>query len=304
VQFATHDPAMGTVSPASATTSAYDSAEPGVAEATLAAGSEVGDGIIVVTATAGSAVGTEYVTLIGPVASLAVRATQKYMTVFGEANRVVVDARDVHNWPAVDGTQVTFSAEPADLVGWSQETAITQDGLASTYLNPLSMTGRVTVTVSADGVQSEPLALWIVGRAEDGELTVSADPSVIYTLSPLRFSHVTVRVWDGDVDGDGNREPAGDGTNIRLEIDDPTLAGFQGGDARCDYCAVVVPLSNGVATARLFAKEGAEGEAEISACLQGTTGCKFGGPFETTMIRFVAEARNFIFLPLVMKPGG
>ncbi len=303
VEFATSDPALGTVSPGTVTSSAYNSPQPGVAEATLTAGSEVGDGTVVITAAAGSAVGTEHVTLIGPVTSLAVRATQKYMTIFGEANRVVVDARDAHNWPVADGTEITFRVEPANLAAWTQETVVTHGGLASTYLNPLSMTGRVTVTVSADGVQSAPLALWIVGRAEDGELAVSADPSVVYTLSPLRFSQLTVQAWDGDVDGDGNPEPAGDGTRIRLEIDDPTLAGFQDGDPRCDYCAVVVPLSNGMATARLFAKEGAEGEAEISACLQGTTGCKPGGPFGTTMIQFVPEARNFIFLPLVIDPG-
>jgi hypothetical protein len=301
VEFATRDPAMGTVSPASATTSAYASEKPGVAETTLTAGSQVGDGTIVITATAGSAVGVEHVTLIGPVANLDVRTTQKYMTIFGEANRVVVDARDAHNWPVVDGTEVTFSVEPADLAGWSQETAITRGGLASAYLSPLSTTGRVTVTVSANGVQSEPIPLWIVDRAENGELSVAAAPSEIYTLSPLRFSQVTVQVWDGDVDGDGEREPAGDGTRIRLEIDDPSLGGFQDGDPDCGYCYVIVHLSNGVATARLFAKEEAEGEAEIWACLQGTTGCKPVGPFETTMVSFIPEERNFIFLPLVIR---
>jgi len=181
-----------------------------VAIRTLTAGSALGEGTIVVTATTGSAVGTEHVTLVGPAASLQVRVSRKYMAAAGEANMVVADVRDAHNWPVVDGTLVTFRVDPATFGIWSAPTTRTSRGVASSYLNPGLNRGRATVQASVDGMQSEPVEVWIVGPADT--ITMTAEPATININLPSAFSMITAHALDDE----GN--PAPDGTILRFEL--------------------------------------------------------------------------------------
>jgi len=285
---------MGTLSPDSATTSAISTAQPGLAQTTLTAGNELGDGTIIVTATAGSAVGSEHVTLIGPAANLQVRASNKYMAEGGAANLVVVDVRDPHNWPVVDGTPVSLSIDPAGFGLWSETTPRTSRGIASSYLNPGRTRGLATIRASVDGVQSEPVEVRIVGPAD--VITMTAEPASINVNLPSAFSTITAHVLDDE------GYPAPDGTIIRLTIEDVRLGGFEGGDPNRNYGLIDVPLRDGVVTAKLFAK-GPVGTTSIEACVRARTGdrCQPGGPLaEPITVQFVST-RSYIYLPLVVK---
>lgn len=285
VNFVTNNPAMGTLLRNSATTLPISTAHPGLAQTTLIAGNELGNGTIIITATAGSAVGSEHVTLVGPAAGLQVRVSRKYMAAAGEANLVVADVRDTNNWPVVDGTPVTFSVDPTTFGIWSAPTTRTSRGLASSYLNPGLNRGRATVQASVGGLQSEPVEVWIVGPADT--ITITAEPATINITLPSAFSTITAHALDDE----GN--PAPDGTMLRFEIDNPSLGGFEGGDPARNYGLVDVPLSVGVATAKLFAK-GQVGEAEIQVCVldRARNRCQLGGPVEFTTVQFVSGSSS------------
>jgi hypothetical protein len=243
VSFTTTDPALGTVRPPTAPTFTDSQGRAGLAVTRLDAGNSLGSGFVSVTATVGSAVGARLVTLIGGPKSIQVSPTNRYLRVTtGDATRVVAVVRDDFNRDVADGTQVTFSVNPADAGFLSRTTVTTTNGTASTFLSPLNRRGPATV-VAAAGTVTGFAEIAVVGPAH--VVTVTAVPDTIWIGSPAALSDIHIQA----VDDAGF--PAPDDTEFQLEIFDPLLGYFEEGIAP-ERSRIKLPIRLGQATARLL----------------------------------------------------
>ena len=265
VSFTTSDAALGTVSPATATT------VNGVVTTTLAAGAQVDEGTVTVSATAGEASGSVPVTLIGPPDSVWVRTSYTNIAIGGQRVIVQAEVRD-QNWhPVADGTEVTFSLEPSGLGWWTEPITITVNGWATAELISGDTTGAATVRATADGA-SGTADVRFVGPV--ASLTVTADPTEVFVFGTAPFTEIEVRAEDAD----GN--PAPDGTVVRFSLDRPYLGTFSN---------TQVPLDEGLATTRLDAT-GEMGLATVTAQADSVS--------DSVQVKF----RGFeIYLPLLFK---
>lgn len=270
VSFSLDDPALGTFSPITATTTTLPPGHPnqglsGVAKTVFTASDQVGRGLAEVRIISGSLLATTSVALVGPAHRLNVLTERSYIYFRDSGIDVRADVRDANNRFVADGTPVGFTLQPASVGTFQPVTATVQNGISQTRLRLNTILGPALIKVQA-GAASGSRAVVFVGLPMS--LTVTAQPPVIRLDRPgSRVAELTVEVKDAA------SNPAPDGTPVTLLIADPSYATFLEGSPTDvpPYSSVTTDLRDGVVQVHLRAK-GKLGKTLVLAQAGGAEG--------------------------------